>query len=178
MTQERLNTWIYSLLWSGQGKCNSLGLFMLTASHTMLEVGEDLAWNLTVHQDLAAMFSLSFCRTEEGKWKEVVSSERASVSSPVGNSVLCLLPMCWKLALGIDCWRGKLLAACPQSGLWLDYSEGKDHSLNSSVLRNYPCSFQRWFWLGCAGKHCKSLRALAENGNGNDLMKKCKWMHD
>jgi len=60
----------------------------------MLEVGEDLAWDLAVHQESAAVFSLSFCRSTEGKQKGVVSYDRASVSSPAGNSVLCLLPVC------------------------------------------------------------------------------------
>lgn len=41
----------------------------MTASHIVLEVGEDLAWDLAVHQEPAAEFSLPFRRMEEGTWR-------------------------------------------------------------------------------------------------------------
>lgn len=79
-----------------------------------------------------------------------------------------------------DYRRGNLLAACPQSGLWRNSSEGKGSSLNSSVHMDCPCSFQSWHWLGRAGKQGgQSVRLPGLSAeNGQDLMKKCKWMHD
>lgn len=50
---------------------------------------------------------MRFSLSAEGKSKEksVVSSERASLSSPAGNSVLCLLPVCCKSGLEIKIAR-------------------------------------------------------------------------
>lgn len=70
----------------------------------MLEVGEDVAWDLAFAPG-ADSFVFPFCRRKEKKEKGVVSSEGASPSSPAGNSVLFLLPMCCKPALEIKIAR-------------------------------------------------------------------------
>lgn len=96
VAQAWLNMWIYLLL--GQDRGNEMvwtcSCWILTARHIMLEMREDLDQNPSVHQECAAVFSFSSCRSTEEKRKDVVSSETASVSSPVENSVLCLLPGC------------------------------------------------------------------------------------
>lgn len=70
----------------------------------MLEVGEDVAWDLAFAPG-ADSFVFPFCRRKEKKEKGVVSSEGASLSSPAGKSVLFLLPMCCKPTLEIKIAR-------------------------------------------------------------------------
>lgn len=59
----------------GTRKCSGVDSFteILTASHIMLEVGEDLAWDLALHHELTAGFSLS---TEGKREREKVLCHR------------------------------------------------------------------------------------------------------
>lgn len=123
-------------------------------------------------QDDSCVFP--FCRRKERKGKGVVSSERAILSSPAGNGVLCLLPVCCKPALEIKIareviyWQHVLNQAfseislraklpeflCPH-GLFLLFPE---LMLSGGVL---------WSTLSLPGLYAE---------NGNDLMKRCKWI--
>lgn len=129
--------------------------------------GEDLAWDLDLHHKLTAVFFLS----AEGKRKEkgVVSSERVSLSSPAGNSILCLLPVCCKPALEIKIarevtyWQHVLNQAFSETPL-------------RTKLPKFLC-LPALFLLfpELSGKHPEPLKSLCWKWH---RFKRYKWMHE
>lgn len=145
VTQEWLNTWIYSLLSSGQGRRNGLDLFMLDPAgqpHHAGGVGE-LGLGPGSASGVGSGVLPFLLQKHRGKAKRCCITWESLCA--ISSWEQCPLPAASLLKTspgGKDCRGGNLLAARPQSGLWWNSSEGKGSSLNSSVHMDCPCSLQ------------------------------------